>query len=450
MKKRKYLVLLLLPLLLMSFLSVGFSQTISDTSLISMGGKDWSLKVDSALASSIDSRNTPYMTAKSSTEKELFLELATLEDCKSGVVQFKVDMTGLIAYKQLPLNEELDVKEYEFVNSTHAINDSKVVVYRPIEIVNSFALFDDAGRKQVHISATKLVDVNGVAVWCDSNLVDGVLSVVLPLEWCELAKFPIVLDPIFGYSDIAASQIEITSSLLACKFALGDDGAEVSELSWYVAGHWGTVNTTSAIYSDNAGAPSALLASSGIVNITTTPSWFNYSLTDTLDSGDYWLAIMGDGSGFYVYYDTGATNQSSGKDTSGYPNFPDPFSPDSWNYGTNKCSVYATYTTGESTPTPTPSPSPSPTPEGATATPFPEGAMDDTDWWISILVLLLIIINIFLMMLPFALVRFVFGILSLFLCMLALSYQVPLSPYLQTAGLLISALAMLFSVRARE
>lgn len=69
---------------------------------------------------------------------------------------------------------------------------------------------------------------------------------------------------------------------------------------------------------------------------------------------------------------------------------------------------------------------------------------------VTAIVFALIVINIVLMAIPFALVRFVFGVLSLFLCMLALSYDVPMSPYLQTAGLLISALAMLFSVRARE
>lgn len=67
-----------------------------------------------------------------------------------------------------------------------------------------------------------------------------------------------------------------------------------------------------------------------------------------------------------------------------------------------------------------------------------------------IVVLALIFGNILLLLIPSALMRFVFGVVSLSICGLALTYDLPFSPYLQLVGLLVSVLGMLAAARVRD
>lgn len=78
--------------------------------------------------------------------------------------------------------------------------------------------------------------------------------------------------------------------------------------------------------------------------------------------------------------------------------------------------------------------------------------MDDTPTSTTlalIVVLAIIFLNVILMAFHAALMRFVFGVVSLAICGIALTYSFPFSPYLQLIGLLVSVLAMLAASRVR-
>lgn len=383
-KLNKLVISVLLPILLVSFLWVGsFFVLAQDTSVLSMSGQGWSLKVDSSLNTALDSKSVPYVSVqKSGSEKELFLQLSSLKDCVAGQVQFKVQTQGLSVFKQLPLDKELNVSDYDFVNVTVAMRKDKVVVSRPLNVVNSFACFDGSGRKVLHIYASRLVDAKGNFVWVDSDLKGGLLTVYLDQKFLDTAVFPVVVDPSFGYTSEGASKLNTwhEGTNVVCRFQAPETG-EVTDISAYVDVVGSQIELS--IYSDDAGSPDALVEykayspSSGTKWVT--QSGFTASVTQ---NEYYWLGFGGAYDvGFY--YDSGVTDQ--GADNGAYGLHQNPYVVDAW-YA-YKFSIYANYTASGATPTPSPSPSPSPSPT-------PSGTftvvLGEADWVLFLEVVMLV------------------------------------------------------------
>jgi hypothetical protein len=355
MQKNRILGFMLLPLLCLCFLSVMLLSTAQvDTSILSVSGKDWNLKVDSTLQSALDSQNVPYTSiGKAGLEKELFLTLNSLKDCQAGMVQFKVSTYGLTVYKQLPLNIELKVGEqYDFINSTHAMLKDKTVVYRPENVVNSFACFDSSGAKVLHIYASKLIDAKGNSVWVDSDLKDGLLTVYLDSKFLETAVFPVTLDPTFGYTSIGGSATSEQNWIYGTKYTVATT-AYTTNINIYCAGNGGGVQ--GAIY-DSSGN---LIAISAIGNAGSA-GWVQLALETTLSSGDYYLVENSNSSTYAFYFDWGSYDGCSKSNTfnNGFP-----ASITGLPSATDKhFSIYINYDEAEPTPTPTPTPTPSPSP----------------------------------------------------------------------------------------
>lgn len=344
----KKLRLLLLPLVVVFFLSAGLwpiSAQVSDTSVISMSGSGWSLKVDGVVQTTeVKSVPSVSVAKDGSGAKELSLVLNSLDECKAGNVSFKVDTVGLSCYKQLPLTEK-------------EIEDGAV---RPENVVNSYACFDSSGRKVLHIYASKLIDAKGDSVWVDQTLKDGLLTVELNSTWLSSAAFPVILDPTFGYTSIGGSSYNDGAwSLGAGKYTCADTGTLV-EVSFYTKAD-DPAAVKVGVYSDNSGEINALLDESLPVDVDG-EMWYNFTVNLAVTaSTDYWLAVISNVSR-YKFYDTGGVSCYTNTGVS-YPTFPDP--PSSVSYETQKWSIYGTVNIeGDPTPTPTPTAAPTATPVG--------------------------------------------------------------------------------------
>jgi len=145
----------------------------------------------------------------------------------------------------------------------------------------------------------------------------------------------------FGYTSIGGSSAN-TPNAIGSKFTLTQP-ANISSISVYAAAASGTTNIEAAIYSDNAGAPQSLLASSpGSSSVGTTPAWVTIPISVILPAGTYWL-WSNPNTSRTIYWTTGSTNQYNVQGIP-YNSWPDPITPGS--YFARQISIYATYLPG--------------------------------------------------------------------------------------------------------
>ncbi len=136
-------------------------------------------------------------------------------------------------------------------------------------------------------------------------------------------------------------------------------------------------NAKAAIYTDNNGGPSTLIAQSSIQAITAS-GWQTFAVPSSLTAGYYWLCVVSSSSSSAgATMMTGSTNTHVWKTATYSGDYPSTFGTPA-GYDNSATSIYATYTAttpmATSTPTPTPKPTASPTPTStpmATSTPTP-------------------------------------------------------------------------------
>jgi len=116
-----------------------------------------------------------------------------------------------------------------------------------------------------------------------------------------------------------------------------------TKISSYIHASSGTINVKVAIYDHDAGndRPGNLVLNTNSQTITTTAQWWNWTISQSLPAGTYWLGECTDGE-IKRYYDTGDTDQAKYKGGV-YPNPPDPFGAEDGSYS-NNYSVFVTYT----------------------------------------------------------------------------------------------------------
>jgi hypothetical protein len=124
---------------------------------------------------------------------------------------------------------------------------------------------------------------------------------------------PEVSYDIFGKETVGASYAScVSDEKVACRFQVTDDGYLEVIRGYLAAAGSGSRTITGAIYSDNSGAPGALLADSDAI-IVSAAGWYEFLFKGpTLTKNDYyWLAMNGTGGGWRFYYDSGETNQAA-------------------------------------------------------------------------------------------------------------------------------------------
>ena len=148
------------------------------------------------------------------------------------------------------------------------------------------------------------------------------------------------LDPTFGNTNTESSAFDIDGYLAGSIFTL-TESATVDLISVYAyVGSSTSIRIKCMIYDDTL---DLVLTSDEYDPPESTADWFNCTVTSspTLSAGDYWLTVWTAGSGSYIYYHAGTTDQWL-QDAIAYNGVPDPVAPDS--YEDRETSIYADYT----------------------------------------------------------------------------------------------------------
>jgi len=277
---------------------------------------------------------------------------------------FRIETKGLKFYYQPPLTEELNSDEYDEVTETYAVKDGVVVVFRPPEVVGSYAVYHatkgnmhrnkaDAEKyrtgKAFHIYRPKATDSAGNTTWCDLHVDEakGLLTVTIPQEFLEKAVYPVTIDPTFGYETIGASEVT--------------GGPDTIYGSWYTCPEQGTADSISIYCHRDAADPikcalykksdNSLVAGTEEINASTTHQWNTLNFPTpkpSLENVDYWLCIWGkyiptSSNCLFLRYDTDTEDDKMGIQPSvTYNSWPDPWNPAV--FYAYKMSIYCTYT----------------------------------------------------------------------------------------------------------
>jgi len=270
-------------------------------------------------------------------------------------VAFPIDSSDLAFYYQPPLDGELNVAEYDFVNATHAIKDGMVENYRPINIVGSYAVYHKTKRdneykagKLFHIYRPLLIDALGSTAWATLEISDGSMSITLPQEFLDSAVYPVTVDPTFGYETQGSSldglwDLDCLFGSLHTSPADADTADSISVCCKTLSG---TYNFKGVI----ALHSTLNIISNGITDSTTFTNvkqfyTASYSTPPSLSPNTaYVLMAVGDYNGAQLFYDTGDADQGHEDSTNSYAS---PTNPTDATHNTDKFSIYCTYSAGE-------------------------------------------------------------------------------------------------------
>jgi hypothetical protein len=154
---------------------------------------------------------------------------------------------------------------------------------------------------------------------------------------------------VFGYSVVGSVEKANISPiwLVGCQYVLSQSGT-LSSISVYTGAYCaGTKYLTSmvaAVYADNSGSPSSLVAESAPVVLSFTPGWVTFSVSASLSAGTYWLAVTSNNT-YNLFYDVGSVGQCQVDVGVSYPTLPVSFDSTWWAFFDGELSIYATYAT---------------------------------------------------------------------------------------------------------
>ena len=268
---------------------------------------------------------------------------------------FPVQLENLVAYHQPPLTREFNAEDCVELSETHVIlKGSLMEINRPTNVVNSIAFYhktrtnmhksvEDAEKYQTgkafHLYRPECVDADGKRAWGDFTLdANGNVVMTIPQDFLDTAKYPVSIDPTFGYTSIGGSSGNSTANYIrGSLFTLSENGT-VTNINVYLDTATGNVklaiynSALNKIWADDTGQA---------INA----GWNTKSgLSVPINTGDYWLLWKNSASGTYYRYDTGASNQGLYGAHAYATAYPTSFTPDG--YQTRMYSVYATYTAG--------------------------------------------------------------------------------------------------------
>lgn len=281
----------------------------------------------------------------------------------SNVVTLDIEIDDLELYYQPALDTAGD-PEADHCTDTQCFDaENNVITERSENVIGSYAVYhaSESGDytasggynyqtgKLFHIYRPKITDKDGDWVWGELNINTNTneLTITIDQTWLDNAKYPIVVDPTFGYGTKGATSKVITAYMYASEFFPSSNG-DVTSISMYISNILSLTGLKLGIYDASFNA----LGSGEILSFTN--STFNEvtlssSVAVTSGSG-YYLAGLGNGSNALCYYDTDTVNAAADSVVdSPYASFPqNPWTP-ALTYTDRKFSIYATYTEGTPT-----------------------------------------------------------------------------------------------------
>lgn len=233
---------------------------------------------------------------------------------------------------------------------------------RPPEIEGSYAVYHKTlknhqlGRenyatgKVMHIPRPQVWSMLDVEkkVWADMTYDNGQLCVTVPQDFLDKAKYPVRVDPTFGYTSVGASATNLGGGNYAFggKYTSGSS-AEIDKLSVATSIASGSENFKGAVFADTGSYALVSGAVGDVVTVTgATPAWRDSNFSGTKPSVEafttYNLSIVVPTGGIKISNDI---IESTGM----YYHTCDYTTPTDWGTAptvlsaTRKASIYATY-----------------------------------------------------------------------------------------------------------
>ena len=294
-------------------------------------------------------------------KREYHFYTKTAEEIGSNTAGFEYELilnekpkTNVFTWK-LDGWEDLDFF-YQPALTEDEIKDGK---NRKENIVGSYAVYHKTKNnnkykagKLFHIYRPKITDTNGVWIWGELNIKDGVLTVTVDKQWLNKAKYPVSVDPTFGYTTVGGSYFGYSANRwVGSLFTSPSDIGTVSSFTVHCDntnnGSIGQLKSTAVL---NAGLT---IVSNGIgtaASVADSVSWITSSFsTDPTfsQSTGYLLSIVIGDNTVNISYDTGDANQGAYESDN---NFASPTDPANVSLTNEKYSIYATYEVSGSPP----------------------------------------------------------------------------------------------------
>lgn len=233
------------------------------------------------------------------------------------------DSYGLRAYYQGPLNAEPLPPGGVIADENHVYNkDGQVIVYRPPEIVGSYAVyFADPPRnvaggklyrtgKAFHVERPLLTDALGKTSWAALAIDGGAKTFTITADqtFLDTATYPIIIDPTFGYTSVGGTTGEYNpdTAIALGPYSPASNGT-VDSISFYLRQLNLHTPVTLGVYNQTGGIrPGSLLVDTagGEHNIN---GWCtqNTDSNPAVSSGtNYYVGLDVDNGNYYYNYDS--------------------------------------------------------------------------------------------------------------------------------------------------
>lgn len=240
---------------------------------------------------------------------------------KTNVTEFTIQTKGLDFWYQDELTEDQVARGCR----------------RPENVIGSYAVYMERLKKTYHgktqyktgkvghIYRPKVTDASGKEIWGILNVdkEKGILSVTVPQEFLDKAKYPVVVDPTFGYDTAGSSDLDVGNAINAfCSLlsVVAVTGDVLTGYSFYARKL--AANETVAInsYVISGGVPTTKISGTDqSINVnSSTPQWWSVgSLSISMTNGvEYGVAYGGWGGtapdeNTQIYFDSSSGSNIS-------------------------------------------------------------------------------------------------------------------------------------------
>lgn len=246
----------------------------------------------------ISTENTRFYEVENGYEFEVILD----KKPKTNIVEFTLEDKGVTYHYQPPLTK----REIE---AGHIM---------PENVIGSYAVYTDkvGGKYKVgkvgHIYRPEIIDASGNKVWGKLHIENKILSVTVPQEFLDKAKYPVIVDPTFGYTTagasagrISATQVDFRQGNYFTAPANGTLDSLHASLALYSGTNFkakGFVNEKDSVASGSHGQ----IATAEITTQTGSQSWRTFTLgNEKIEKDtDYILNVQGlKGENAQFFYD---------------------------------------------------------------------------------------------------------------------------------------------------
>ena len=275
-------------------------------------------------------------------------EIIITQPMKSNILTLGLDSYNLDFRKQLPLNQEYNKEDWDFINETYSIK-GKIELIRPLNIVNSYAVYyintpKGLPNKAYHIYTNTVTDSKGNMIYTDLNIdaKRNVYEIIIDQKYLDNAVYPLRVSPTFGKTSVGETGLGNgwDNSFIMCKYT---SSVKMNISNILVWGYWGNGgNCKGVLFSENSGIPDDLLIEGSEV-AQPSYSWSNSSTVYELDSNitfwmGYYQATFCWGRG-----DSGETSQTIWGYQGTYPTVPTQWNPTEHTHSNLELSSYVIY-----------------------------------------------------------------------------------------------------------